>query len=258
MLDEFVLRAIVAVILLAINSALAVSFTVFRDVPFLVAGSAHAALAGAALFIAIETVIDMNPFIGAIIFAIFIALSASKAKQANVAIGISFAFSMGLAVLFISLIKEQAARVWGLLFGDLLLLTNDDIFTMATFTAVLVTLYLAFIRDFLFVCFDEEGAEVSGIRVTWINVILLSTIALATVVAMKAVGAILVYAMLIAPAAAANRVAGSTGQVFLLSALFALLAGFAGMGIALLFPLSPSAIAALIVTAIYFFTLRKR
>jgi len=258
MLDDFIIRAILAIILLAINSSLAGSFTIFKDVPFLVAGSAHAALAGAALFIAMESFIKIDPFMGAILFAIFIAVSASKAKQTNVAIGISFAFSMGLAVLFISLIKEQAARVWGLLFGDLLLLTNDDILMMATFTIIIIAIYLVFAREFLFISFDEEGAEVSGIKTSWMNIILLSTIAVATVISMKAVGAILVYAMLIAPAAAANRVAGGIWWVFILSGFFALLAGSAGMAVALFFPVSPSAIAALIVTTIYLITLKKK
>ncbi|HHO57378.1 MAG TPA: ABC transporter permease [Thermoplasmatales archaeon] len=258
MLDEFIIRAIVAIFLLAINSSLAGSFTIFRDVPFLVAGSAHAALAGAALFIVLEGWVAINPFLGAVLFAILIAVSASRAKQANVAIGISFAFSMSLAVLFISLIKEQAARVWGLLFGDLLLLTDRDILMMTTFTVILLAIYLVFMREFLFISFDAEGAEVSGINVAWFNVLLLSTISLATVVAMKAVGAILVYAMLMAPAAAANRVAGSVGRVFLLSGVFALVAGFLGMLVAMILPVAPSAVAALMVTTIYFITLKRR
>jgi len=257
MLDEFIIRAIIAIVLLSINASLAGSFTIFKDVPFLVAGSAHAALAGAALFIAIAGWITMDPFIGGVIFAIFIALSASKAKQANVAIGISFAFSMSLAVLFISLIKEQAARVWGLLFGDLLLLTNHDILIMSTFTTLLLIIYLVFGREFLFISFDREGAEVSGINTSLFNLLLLSTISVATVVAMKAVGAILVYAMLVAPAAAANKVADGVNKVFFMAALFALLSGFAGLIIALYLPFSPSAIAAIMVTSIYFFTLKK-
>ena len=257
MLDEFLIRALIAIVLLSINASVAGSFTIFRDVPFLVAGSAHAALAGAALFIAIEEWVNIDPFIGGIIFAIFIAISASKAKQANVAIGISFAFSMSLAVLFISLIKEQAARVWGLLFGDLLLLTDHDILIMSTFTILLLIIYFAFGREFLFISFDREGAEVSGIHTSLFTIFLLSTISVATVVAMKAVGAILVYAMLVAPAAASNRIADSVGRVFFMAAFFALLSGLAGLVIALYFPFSPSAISALMVTSIYFLTLKK-
>jgi len=252
MLDEFIIRAIIAIILLAINASIAGSFTIFKDVPFLIVGSAHAALAGAALFIALESFIRINPLVGAIIFALFVAFAASKAKQINIAIGISFAFSMSLAVLFISLIKEQAARVWGLLFGDLLLLTNEDIFLMAIMTIFIIILSLLFFREFLFISFDMEGAKAYGIKANFFNYLLLALISISTVIIMKAVGAILVYAMLVAPAAAANKKARSIFQVFLFASLIALIAGFLGLIISFYLPFSPSAIAALIATSIYF------
>ncbi len=252
MLDEYIIRAIIAIFLLSINASLAGTFTIFKDIPFLVAGAAHAALAGAALFIAL----NFYPMVGAIFFAIFVALFASKAKQANVAIGISFAFSMSLAVMFISLIREQAARVWGLLFGDLLLLTNRDIILMAIMTTILIIIYLLFHREFLFISFDMEGAMSLGIKVKLYNYLLLATISVATVIIMKAVGAILVYAMLIAPAGAANKRANSVMQVFVLSALFALLAGFFGLIASFFIPFSPSALAALIATSIFLIMMR--
>ncbi|RLF47450.1 MAG: ABC transporter permease [Thermoplasmata archaeon] len=257
MLDEFVIRAIIAILLLAINASIAGTFTIFKDMPFLVAGSAHAALAGAAMMIALEGYININPLFGAVIFAILVAFSAAKAKQANVAIGIAFAFSMAVAVLFISLIKEQAARVWGLLFGDLLLLTNDDILLMAIVTILIIIVCLAFNREFLFISFDMEGAMVQGIKANFFNYLLLSIIAISTVITMKAVGAILVYAMLIAPAAAANKKAGSIAGVFTMAAFFALFAGFIGLLLSIYFPFSPSAIAALIATSIYFILYKK-
>lgn len=253
MLDEYIIRAIIALILLAINASIAGSFTVFKNVPFLIAGSSHAALAGAALFIFLEIYgINIDPLIGAVIFAVFIAVAASVSKQMNVAIGIAFAFSMSIAVLFISMIKEQASRVWGLLFGDLFLLTNHDIILMAIVTTLVLIFFLIFHKEFLFISFDPEGAMAYGVKVRRFTHLLLSLIAISTVIAMKAVGAILAYAMLIAPAAAANEKAKSILQVFSLSAFLALIAGFSGMTISFFFPVSPSAISAIIATSFYF------
>ncbi len=253
MLDEYIIRAIIAIILLSINASLSGSFTIFKNIPFLIACSAHSALAGASLFIAIS----LNPIIGAIIFAIFVALIAGRAKQVNIAIGISFAFSMAIAVLFISLIREQAARVWGLLFGDLLLLTDEDIFLMAIMTVVLLIIYLIFYREFLFISFDMEGAMVQGINVKFFNYLLLSIISISTVIIMKAIGAILVYAMLVAPAGAANKKANNIMQVFIFATLIAMIAGFLGLIISFYFPFSPSAISGLIATSIYFILFMK-
>ena len=256
MVDLYLIRAIIAVFILSINASIAGSFTIFKDVPFLIVGAAHAALAGAALFIALAVygVFNFDPIIGSIIFAIFVAISAAHAKsKVNIAIGISFAMSMSLAVLFISLIREQASRVWGLLFGDLLLLTNRDIISMAIITIFVIIIALYFNKEFLFISFDSEGAKASGIKVNELNYLLLSLIAVSTVIMVKGVGAILVYAMLVAPAAAANEKAKSVLQVFSISALIALISGFSGLFITFYFTISATAVASLIATLFYFF-----
>ncbi len=260
MVDVYIIRAVIAIFILAINASIAGSFTIFKDITFLVAGAAHAALAGAALAIALSlfSIVSIDPMAGAIIFAVLIAIMAANAKKTNVAIGIGFAGSMSLAVLFISMIREQAARVWGLLFGDLLLLTDHDIIVMATVTIFILMLVIYFHREFLFISFDSEGALASGINVRLFNYILLSIIAISTVIIMKGVGAILVYAMLVAPAAAANEVAKSVMQVFSYAALIALLAGFMGLATSFYIKVSPGAIASLLATIIYFISIAKK
>ncbi len=259
-LSPYTVRAIIAIFLLAINASIAGSFTVFKDVSFLVAGAAHAALAGAAFAIILEVygILSFNPLIGGIIFASLTAFAAGYAsrkgskEQVNTAIGIAFAMSMSLAVLFISLIREQAARVWGLLFGDLLLLTNQDIALMTVITILVLILAIVFYREFLFVSFDMEGAMAYGIKAQRFNYLILLLIAVSVVVILKGVGAILVFAMLVAPAAAANEVAGGVTRIMSLAFVFALIGGMAGIMVSFFFPVSPGAVAALIATSLYF------
>ncbi len=260
MVEVYLIRAVIAVILLAINASIAGSFTIFRNVTFLVVGAAHAALAGAALAILLSiNGVYVDPVIGAILFAVIVSLAASKAKEkTNIAIGIVFALSMSLAVIFISAIKEQAARVWGLLFGDLLLLTDQDIAIMVVATVIVIILSFYFNREFLFISFDKEGAKANGINVDLFDYLLLSIIAISTVIIMKGVGAILVYAMLVAPSAAANEKAKSIMQVFAISGLIALFSGFSGIAITMYFPIAAGAIASLIASLFYIaFALKK-
>ncbi len=253
----YLLRAIAAIVLIAINASVAGSFTVFRDISFLVAGASHAALAGAALAIVLETygIFSMNPIVGGILFAVFTAIAAGYASRdegINTAIGISFALSMSLAVLFISMIREYAARVWSLLLGDLFLLTNEDIVLMFISTLVVVAVCFLFYREFLFISFDIEGAIAYGVNATLLNYVLLSLIAIAVVVTLKGVGAILVFAMFVAPAAAAVEVSKNVRQVFLLAFLIAMISGIAGLGISFFYPVSPGAIASLFASLVYF------
>ncbi len=259
--QPYMIRAIAGVIIIAINASIAGSFTVFRNVSFLVAGASHSALAGAALFILLATYgFPANPLIGALLFAIAIAMIAGHAsrEETNTAIGISFAMSMSLAILFISMIREYAAKVWGLLVGDLFLLTNEDLYlmTFVTFLSLMVT--LLFYRAFLFISFDAEGAMAFGLNTRRYNYLLLSLISISAVMLLKGVGAILVFAMLVAPAAASNEFASNIRDVFVYAFLIALVSGFVGIAISFYFEVSPGAVASLLATTIYFFTLIGR
>lgn len=259
--SPFVIRGIIAIVLIAVNAAIAGSFTIFRDASFLVAGTAHAALAGAALAIVLALygiLAWMDPLWGAIVFAILLAIAAGYASRKgskedlNTSIGIGFAMSMSIAVLLISLIPGYASRVWGILFGDLLLLTDRDIIILLVVTTIVSFLAILFYKEFLFISFDMEGAIAYGIRVPVFNYLMLGLIAVSVVVLLKGVGAILVFAMLISPAATANRVSKSVSRVIALAFVIALVSGLIALVISFFVLVSPGALAALIATATYF------
>ncbi len=261
LVQPYMIRAIAGVILIAINASIAGSFTVFRNVSFLVAGASHSALAGAALFILLSTYgLPINPLIGALLFAIAIAIIAGHAskEETNTAIGISFAMSMSLAILFISMIREYAAKVWSLLIGDIFLLTNEDLYLMTFVTFLSLMIALLFYRAFLFISFDSEGATAFGLNTKRYNYLLLSLIAISAVMLLKGVGAILVFAMLVAPAAASNELASNLKDVFVYAFIIALVSGFVGIAISFYFEVSPGAIASLLATTVYFFSLLGR
>ncbi len=246
------------------NASLAGSFTIFRNVSFLVAGAAHAALAGAALAIVLEEAgFPIPVLLGGAVFAVFAAIIAGYAsgrgrmgrgEDTNTAIAVSFALSMSLAVLFISMIREYAARVWGLLIGDLFLLSYSDLKLMLVSTLFVVLISIVFYRAFLFISFDAEGALASGMKVSFYDYVLLSTVAIAVVVIMGGVGAILVFAMFVAPSATAARIVSSIRGVFLLSFVLSFVSGILGLALSFLFPFSPGAIAATLVSSAYFVT----
>ncbi len=258
----FLLRAIVAIFIISVNAAITGTFTVFRNVSFLVAGTAHAALAGAALALILESLgFHVPVLLGGVLFAIFAAISAGYAsgrgkvgrrEDTNTAIAISFALSMSLAVLFISMVREYAARVWGLLIGDLFLLSYSDLAIMFITTLLVIAITALFYRAFLYLSFDVEAAIASGVKVGLYDYLLLSTIALSVVAIMGGVGAILVFAMFVAPAAIAKRFAKSISHVFLLSFLISFSSGIAGIALSFYLPFSPGAMAAVIVSSTYF------
>ncbi|MHA1617448.1 MAG: metal ABC transporter permease [Candidatus Njordarchaeales archaeon] len=264
--NPFVLRALIAVLLASMLSATTGNLTIFKGLSFFVATIAHAAMAGAALaiFLASYGIYPLNPIIGGCLFGITLSVLLGIASKGTVSsekldaiTGISFALSMSLAILFISLIKEYAVQAWGLIMGDLLLLTMNDILLMIITSTIVVFLIILLLREFLFISFDPEGAEAFGLKTSLYNVVMLTLVALSVVVMMKAVGAILVYVIMIIPAATANRIARTPFSTVYISFLVSLFSGVVGLILALYIDIAPSALIGIIATLIYLLSLIK-
>lgn len=259
MTSPFVQRALIGVVLIAINAGLAGAFAAFRGATFLVSGAAHAALAGAAFVLVIwgATTGDVAPIIGGAATAVLLALMAANSgrtdrRGVDNTIGVGFAFFMALAVLLISMIPSAAARVWSILLGDLLLLTRADLWLLGGMTTLLVVAFGLCWRPFLFITFDMEGAQAFGLRAGLYNNLLFALIGLSTAVLLKGVGAIVVFAMLAAPAATAMLFAESVPRTMVYAFLIALLSGVVALVISNYLQFSVSAMAALLASGSYF------
>jgi len=263
LVSPFVLRALLAVVLISINAGIAGSFAAFRSSTFLVAGASHAALAGAAGIILLHSIgiwLGVDPMIGGAVTAVLLALLAAHAGYAgrkgdvDTAIGVGFAFSMAIAVLLISLIPESATKVWGILLGDLLLVTWGDLGLMSAATVIIAALFFAFRREFLFISFDIEGAKAFGVHARRYNLLMFGLIGLSVAMMLKGIGAILVFAMMVAPAATSILIAGSVKRVITGAMLIALASGVLGILLSYFIDVSVSGLAAFLATAGYLAT----
>ncbi len=258
----WVLRAFIAILVIAVISSTIGSYSVFRGSTFLVSGIAHGALAGAALGVLISIyIVPTEPYFFSIIFALGIALAvgyaSKKHESMDVAVGVLFALSMSLAILFLSMIREYSAIAWSLIMGNLLLLSSTDIELMILTAVFLTLIFLLTHRKMLFSIFDPEMAKVSGVNPFKYESLLFVLMAVGIVVLLMGVGAILVYALLVIPAAAARRffktVEGTMAGAFAFTAI----SGFLGIALSLYIDVAPSALVGLIATIIYAFTFLK-
>jgi ABC-type Mn2+/Zn2+ transport system permease subunit len=259
--SPFIQRALVAIVLIGINAALSGVFASFRSLTFLVSGASHAGLAGAALVIVLDAygvAHGVSPVLGSVVFAVGLALLAahttyrSSERAADPAIGAGFAFSMALAVVLISLVPQSATRVWGVLLGDLLLLSPDDLWLLTVLTLVVVVLFWLLWKQFLFITFDIEGAKAFGINASGYNYLLFGLIGLSSAIIMKGVGAIVVFAMLVSPAATALVIGRTTRRVAVYAFLIAVGSGLLAILVSYKTTFSVSALAALFAAASYF------
>lgn len=265
--QTFVLRAIIASILTSILSSLMGSFMIYRGLSFMASGVAHAALGGVAFSLLLSTFLlsSIDPIFGAIFFGIIMAFivgymgKGGEIEKMETGIGVSFAMAMSLAVLFMTVIPPiYLPKIWGYLMGDIFLLTDRDLIQLFSVTVITSLITAVFYKEFIYVSFDMEGAMVHGMNVKFYHYLMLILMALAIIFEVRAVGAILVYVIMIVPAATASMLLKDMRKSMILIFLISFVSQFIGIILAYFFPASPSALAGLFTSTIFGFTLIYR
>ncbi len=226
---DFGVRALVASILSGFVCSAVGSYVVLRKMSFAGAGLSHVAFSG----VAFGFLIGLSPILTALLFTLSAAAVvwylSRKGLHFDVGMGVLFATSMALAVLFLSLSNAYGASVLSYLFGSPLSVETQDLLILLVLT-VLISLFFTFLwREIYLITFSEEIAKASGYRVELITFLMNLLIATVVTFSLKAVGALLVFSLLVVPSASAFRLSKSYGQYFTLSLLFGVLSGFLGM-----------------------------
>ena len=264
--SPFLQRALLGALLVAIIAAASGTFLVFRGLSFMASGVAHAALGGTALGIFLQDsglVPWFDPILGALLFSVLVAAFTGYAGESGitqkmeVAVGVSFALSMSLAVFLMYYIPPyRVPQIWGYLIGDILLLNDLDIIMLGSTTLLLAVITLMFNKEFVYVSVDMEGSTAHGMNARAYHYLMLIISALAIALATKAVGAILVYAIMVAPAAASNELVKSVRGVIISVFLIALIAELAGITTSFVVFVSPSAVAGILAALSYILALQ--
>jgi zinc/manganese transport system permease protein len=203
----FMQHAFQAGTLVAIVAGVVGYFVVLRRLSFAAHALSHIGFSGAAGAV----LIGLNPLAGLLAFTIgggtTIALLGKRAINQDVQIGTVLAFILGLGVLFISLYKGYATEAYSLLFGEILGISARSV--AITAIAVLFTLAAVTVlfRKLVFTSIDEDVAEAKGISLPGMNVAFMVLVALAVSVSVQVVGVLLIFALMVTPAAIADRIA---------------------------------------------------
>ncbi len=242
-----------AVIILGIVSSIIGIFIVLRGLVFMGQGIAHSAFAGGALGI----LIGINPFIPIFFFSTGMSVTVGYINERSkisheIAVGIFFSFFMGLAILFIGMLQTYSTDINSLLFGNALTVSVDDLILMLIVTPIVLAIFFLIKRELFFLTFDEEMARASGIPVRTINYVFLILVAATIVVSMKALGAILVMAMIVTPAAAANQWTYSINKMIGISVAFGVISAFFGFMLSYVFDIATGPMIVAIATGIFF------
>ena len=226
---QFLQNALFAASLVAIVAAVVGYFLLARGLTFAGHALSHVGFAGAAAGL----VAGVDPVFGLLAFtvlgAIGIAIFGRRLNERDVTIGIFLAFILGLGALFISLYTGYAERAYSILFGTILGISRMDILITAIFSLVTLLGMAAIFRPLLFSSFDPEVAEARGVPTAWLSLIFLVLVAVTVSMAVQVVGVLLIFTLLVGPAATAMRLAHDPKRAIAIAMVLGLMYSWLGI-----------------------------
>ena len=202
---NFILHALWAALFASIICGIIGTYIVSNRLVFLSGGITHSSFGG----IGIAYYLGGNPLVGAAIFSVLSALgieyfSRNGRLRQDSAIGIWWSFGMAVGIIFIYLTPGYTPNLMTYLFGSILTVSYPEIMFMALLTLIVVSFFIIFYRNILYISFDEEYAFTNGVPVKLLKYILISLVGLTIVINIKVVGIILLISLLTIPQSIAN------------------------------------------------------
>lgn len=203
---SFIQNALLAGSCVAVVAAVVGYVMIVRGLTFAGHALPNIGFAGAAgaVLLGIDPVIGLFAFtIGA---GIGIGLLGKRLNERDTVIAIIMTFSLGLGLLFLSLYSGFAEQVYSILFGQIVGISQTDVLITAISSFLTLVLLIGLFRPLLFSSFDPEVAEARGVPVSLLSIVFLIVIAITVSLAVQVVGALLVFTLLVGPAATAIRI----------------------------------------------------
>ena len=218
---DFMRNAYLACTVVGIVAGAVGYFLVLRGETFAGHALSHAGFPGATGAV----LIGVSPFLGLTAFTLVagigIGLLGEKAQR-DVAIGIVLTFSLGLGLLFLHFYTAYASLATNILFGNVLGIDVATVKLLAALALVLLLALAAIARPLVFASLQPELAEARGVRQDVTSALFMAIVALSTAEAIQIVGVLLVFALMVAPAASAARLTRTVGSGVALSVALAL------------------------------------
>jgi zinc/manganese transport system permease protein len=233
---EFMVHAFEAGTIIAIVAGTIGYFVVLRGSAFAAHALSHIGFAGATGAV----VLSLNPIFGLLAFTLgagaAIGALGNRLRSRDVTIGIVLAWTLGLGVLFISLYRGYATEAYALLFGEILGISSSDV--LVTLIAGVITLIavVAIYRPLLFSSVDEDLAAAKGVPVTALSIAFMAILAVAVTEAVQVVGVLLIFALIVTPAAIAVRFTSRPALAIATGIVLALAFTWVGLAIAFYSP----------------------
>jgi zinc/manganese transport system permease protein len=233
---DFIRNALMAGTIVAVTAGVVGYFVVLRGLSFAGHALSHVGFAGATGAVAIGLPAASGLLAFAVLGAAAMGVIGERARYRDIAIGIVLAWSLGLGVLFLSLYKGYATEAYSLLFGEILGISATNAAVTAIVSCLALAAMVLLYRPLLFSSVDPDAALARGVPVRAVSVAFMVVLALAVATAAQVVGVLLIFALLVTPAAIAERLTTRPVYAIALSVAFGLAFTWGGLLLALYLP----------------------
>ena len=253
MFDDFLVRAVLAGLGVALATGPLGAFVVWRRMAYFGDATSHAAILGVALALALSLPVGLGTMLVALAMALTVSTLAAKGWAVDTTLGVLAHSALAFGLVAISFLPGVRVDLSGLLFGDILAVSLTDLAFVWGGALVIIVLLAWRWQALLTATLSEDLAHASGIDPDRERLALTIALAIVVAVALKIVGALLISAMLIIPAAAARSLSRSPETMAVLAV--AIGAGSVLLGLQLSLRLDTPAGPSIIAVAAIVFTL---
>ncbi|HXS15447.1 MAG TPA: metal ABC transporter permease [Candidatus Saccharimonadales bacterium] len=232
---QFVQYAFLAGTIIAIVSAIMGYFVVLRSQAFAAHALSHIGFAGATG----AALAGLSSLSGTFLFTILAALGmgalGKRIHGRDVEIGMILSFALGLGVLFLKLYTTSANEAVGILFGSIFSVTTVDLWVSIAGGIITIIILMILFRPLLFASVDPEVATARGVPVDFLSVVFMVLLAATVTEAILVVGVLLVFALVISPAAIAQHISKKPLTSICVAVVLGIFFTWGGLFLALMF-----------------------
>ena len=230
MFSSFMVSSWIAATLVAIVAGMVGFFVVLRGSSF----AAHALPLGTFPGAAASVLLGVNELLGLVVFAaigVIGIFQLGRRGRHEVATALSLVTLLGLGTLFLSMTREYSQGVYDMLFGQLLGVSDGQVVAVAAMSAVAIPAVALVFRPLLLSSVSDDLAGARGVSGRRMELCFLVVLAFATAMALPVVGALLVFSLMVGPAAAARALTDRPVLAMLLSVGLSLLTVWAAIAL---------------------------
>ena len=242
MLDDFMVRATLAGIGVALAAAPLGCFVVWRRMAYFGESTAHFAMLGIALSLTFEFSVFAGAILLSLIMASLVTLTQGRSLYSDTLLGVMGHMSLAAALVIVSFISGIRIDLMAYLIGDILAVSHMDLLLIWFGAALIISLIIWRWSPLLLVTLNEDLASANGFNPKRESFVLTIALSIVVAVGIKVVGVLLIVSMLIIPAAAARSLSSTPEGMAIIASLIGILSAILGFNSAYILdtPTGPS------------------